>query len=570
MANSEIHSSMWRMRELLNENISFRVPRIQRVYKWEKNEIRDFIDDLIHATNNKSRHYFGAFCTADVSSTNSTHDVNTMIIIDGQQRITTSLLFLKYMEKKVTSEVNKETIKQIFLNTNLQLGKNDNQSFQNILNDETPDTNSNLSNVMKHFEECLNESPTGKNLSSDELVSTLIGKFQMVKILLPKKLISATFQLINNRGKHLDQDELIKSKLFLDLEATETDESVMEDLDRQWMEMLGKLKKNKVQPKVFIQHVLAIKLGSTDREKLFYDFQRDYKKIQRSSFQNECPAKIWLEDLFKWSERYFKLRSPSENLEKIKINGRINAGEWLKRTKDINAMNIYPILLACYCKYYENNDKNSFAKVVDSCYRFHILIRTLGSVKTDGYNKEMEFIAHEIFEDRISKVTDVVDKLMKYKKSVTTLISISQAISNIKPKSARHCLLLIEEHEHGTEKIANTPTLEHILPKNYKKTDWYDYIKNHYVDYNDDYVGTLKENLGNMTLLSNSKNGGVKDHIFDKKILRYKNSDYGITRDVATKLSWTDADIEQKQKEYCKILDEILIINEYHKPKNKL
>lgn len=69
-----------------NESQSIKIPDYQRAYAWEEKQIAAFIGDIVKYAANPSDYYFGHFI---IEENNGTFE-----IVDGQQRITTIVLFL--------------------------------------------------------------------------------------------------------------------------------------------------------------------------------------------------------------------------------------------------------------------------------------------------------------------------------------------------------------------------------------------------------------------------------------------------------------------------------------------
>lgn len=91
--------------DLLSEN--FFVPRYQRGYRWGKQEITELLDDVLqyhNATQNRENKVSKFYCLQPVvvkaKEWNSEHNqkINGWELIDGQQRLTTILLILNYLE----------------------------------------------------------------------------------------------------------------------------------------------------------------------------------------------------------------------------------------------------------------------------------------------------------------------------------------------------------------------------------------------------------------------------------------------------------------------------------------
>lgn len=77
--------------ELFSTKVVFYIPNYQRNYSWEKRHVRDFFNDVYDQVGGKNRHYFGMIMTLTKSRRIG---VSELELIDGQQRIITSIIFL--------------------------------------------------------------------------------------------------------------------------------------------------------------------------------------------------------------------------------------------------------------------------------------------------------------------------------------------------------------------------------------------------------------------------------------------------------------------------------------------
>lgn len=563
-----ITATDWRIRDLDDKHAPrLQVPRIQRTYAWEKKQLKDFITDLVRVSqDDDSEHYFGAFCTMRKSG-----DDNTELIIDGQQRIATSHLFLKYAQKIVVDSTLKDRINKIISVDNLKitLGRRDHETFKKIMRGVSVDDKKSLLNkAYCGVGELLKEHNNNK-IVIDKLVYTLLDRFRLVNISLQHNKFSNTFHLVNNRGKQLTQSELIKSHIFMDLETNSgITASDLDDLDERWTVMSKNilLQLPAVKPvDVFIQHVLSIKYGPINLTSIYEEFKDDLKVENTNESRHYCET--WLKNLFEWEGQYMFLLDPPEQFSKPWKGGRLDAKSWLQRIKALKAVNIYPVLLAGYAKYYDT-DQHGFYKLIDSCYRFHIRVITLGNLDVVEYTRFMQDIAHQIWINTLSTIDDVIRELNTYVRKCeehNKIRPISTAISYIGSTQARHCLLLIEEYNYGVEKIANNPTVEHILPKKWQGSKWEAYVRREYSDEPSDWIS----NLGNMTLLSGKLNSEVKRKMFREKFKTY-NSNYGITQELKKQKSWNTIDIEERCDKYEKDLGFILDITKYPVDKHSI
>ena len=85
-----ISPSSTRIETLLSSSLRFVVPKFQRQFSWKETEAGEFIDDLMSYLDPQGGNLFLGTFIFDVSEEKS----NRLIVVDGQQRITTIILLL--------------------------------------------------------------------------------------------------------------------------------------------------------------------------------------------------------------------------------------------------------------------------------------------------------------------------------------------------------------------------------------------------------------------------------------------------------------------------------------------
>ena len=79
----------------------YKIPVYQRAYSWEEKQWNTFLEDLEEATRSENCYFFGNISLEESKN-------NTAEIIDGQQRITTIIIFIRalynILEKKEFNE----------------------------------------------------------------------------------------------------------------------------------------------------------------------------------------------------------------------------------------------------------------------------------------------------------------------------------------------------------------------------------------------------------------------------------------------------------------------------------
>ena len=120
MTETTNHKSveMLTVRDLLYNNYNFVIPSYQRGYRWEKREVEDLLNDIYDFSQNNNE---GFYCLQplvlkEISDEKTLNELeikdrdNVYEVIDGQQRLTTIYLILKYLKSKKIIEENIYTI----------------------------------------------------------------------------------------------------------------------------------------------------------------------------------------------------------------------------------------------------------------------------------------------------------------------------------------------------------------------------------------------------------------------------------------------------------------------------
>lgn len=199
-----------RLKDFFNGRF-FTIPKYQRSYTWEDDNIRDLINDLFEAIQLKSTHYIG---TVVLSNNNSIK--NGFNIVDGQQRTTTLTIFLNELIKRL-SEEDRVYYKRFYIkdgSNRLAPQSIDKDFFDNLLDSDTallPKSNS-QKRMLK-----------AKEISNDRLdqhsnyreILGVIEDLQLMEFVRESDGEAIRiFQTVNDRGKPLSNMEKSKSLLI--------------------------------------------------------------------------------------------------------------------------------------------------------------------------------------------------------------------------------------------------------------------------------------------------------------------------------------------------------------------
>ena len=193
-------------------NFPLRVPAYQRAYAWEEEQLKQFLSDMMES-NGKGEYYFGHYILEE-SPADGYYD-----IIDGQQRLTTFLLFLLVCRQKSREALNSEF--EIFLNAfetvsydqedlkelkkEFPIGEISKKEKQTISLGRMQDA---IMFFSKQFDSTLQVDEIGDYLNTfaTAQISTHITKTKAVAVQI--------FELQNTRGIQLSLIEKVKAKLM--------------------------------------------------------------------------------------------------------------------------------------------------------------------------------------------------------------------------------------------------------------------------------------------------------------------------------------------------------------------
>ncbi len=279
----------------------FIIPVYQRNYSWSTTNCERLLDDLVALSKTgKSNHFFGSIVSAPAN------DSFSLIVIDGQQRLTTiSLLLLAAIkcveegEMTITNQQLIEEAQNTFLDAKycrsdrkikLVPITDDRIAYDAIFNKETLVAESNVSRNYKFFLERLK----GHLISFDDLLDA-VEKLQIISIELARdddaQLI---FECINSTGLALSEADKARNFLLMNL-----DEKTQEDYFREYWSKIEKFTEK--DPTELLLHFLSIKTSNKVAKSALYESFKSYcQKFDRKEI---------LKDLLKYAEVYHDIRT---------------------------------------------------------------------------------------------------------------------------------------------------------------------------------------------------------------------------------------------------------------------
>ena len=567
-----INSNLIKLGSFLG-NEKLYIPEYQRGYSWEETQLDDFWIDLtqLYQENNRDEHFFG-----QVVIHKNTED-KKRYIIDGQQRISTSVILLdvlrtafqniatttqnndanddaedinsKYIGR--ISETKKEQYlimggvdKNFFFETIQKRGPINYADKQFEKKKLTP-SNYNILYASKFFYNKVNEfilkHKANEYSELNKLYQCLMNQFVLMTVETDDiNEAYIIFESLNARGKALETADLLKNHILRmaqsDLSsATETWTTIINNLDN-------------VDPTKFIRYYW------NSRER--FTREKDLFKELRKNITTQADVTTLLDNLNILSKVCAAILHPDDNkhFDMAALNER------LSEMRKLDASAYIPIIFALCLEKYSEEDINDILKAIETLVVRNFVVSGLVANK---YELEFAQIAKSISDKNWiltddSKTAHIPNKEDILKKLYSLMLSDEVFINNFKEFNTkkttviRYLLRKINNHNIGETRIiddANKVHVEHILPQRIKNGEW--------INFNKDEHQTYLWRLGNLTLLGQEYNNQAKNKEFDKKKKIYKESQIKITHDLITIKEWSTLTIEERQERFADIALEI-------------
>ncbi|WP_219031279.1 DUF262 domain-containing protein [Helicobacter pylori] len=581
--------------ELLNldrviEKGVFEIPSYQRGYAWQMRQLKDFWNDLEHVSKLGDKfHYMHSLTLRELENE---FENSAFEIIDGQQRLATSLILLGLLAKTIQNKDPKYSL--INLEPILSYKYYGlSEAFRAITEEEkdleafkkTSFYAKNLIKAYEFFKEKISDTPIE---ALEKMFDALIKKMLFSVVGLNDNRIDpfSSFETINNRGKDLSTLELLKNRLHfvahkicdgkklekLQQEINDTYTLIYHDL-RQFEDahLEGFLKHFVAyyygEKGDFKKRLLEMEFNAHKRYTDNTNFNEEYEKIDDLLFYLSYSSKVW-NFLHTLDEKSIALIVDDNKKLEIEITPKMRG--LLDKMRRLNALNdnaFLPLLLSLLTiqRAGKSADEQPYTTqelegLLEHLERFGFLIYGVaGKNATKNEWIELAFEAFRAF--RYGEENIAIEKLPTLEKNFFNrqgnsglelleeyIHSKKNAEKWYKWGKALNYLLYEYELHHNPETTLNfdgrIESIEHILPQNpdqgysAKEKNW---AKN----------PNIVHALGNLLLIPKNANSSLSNKPFDEKRKEYLKGFYS-EKEVAKNASFG---VEQIKERSEKLLD---------------
>ncbi len=585
-----ISGSQITISNFLSQQKQYSIPRYQRGYVWEEKQWSQLFNDLkTNCVKNKTEgHFIGSVVIYDQAGS----DYATAHIIDGQQRLTTfSILILTIMRyADIIGDKDLFEGMRPYVKAKSPAGiaydkfyNEHNPYYKDLLNacctwhDDKNVIKDNCDLIKKKyaFEEkfvmnCffkmfsyLTQAITDEEIILSQFVNKAMSTLVIETISTDVKESYTVFEILNARGKPLEQFELIKNYIMRNYETNETPDAALV----KWNELSDLLTNNKVLLKDFFEHYVSHKYKK-DFEKKSKEKLNTYDYITRNN--EEDKAHLLLDDLLLKSKHYILFSVP----DKVDMT----QGEYsyiihnsLSFFRGRAKKQFRPLFLSLFDRFYCPEEENAaikaesyakLAKVMGFLENFYFVY----GVVTKSPTRQLERIVHEtsynISSCEWNKVDEAISNMYdKFSTMLPEYETFRNAFCN---------LGYSRKNERFGEEEGNKSDVQYIL----KKYEQYlrgnnDTIEAFSIEHiRKDSLKDYTAKIGNLICLEEEYNNNLGSKRISTKIPYYKKSCFLSAQGVAEVASdeWSKKEIEERSIEISSRLYGVLwgkaVINE--------
>ncbi len=567
----------------------FEIPSYQRGYAWQEEQLKDFWNDLEHISKLGNKfHYMHSLTLRGLE--NELED-SAFEIIDGQQRLATSLILLSLLAKITQHKDPKYSL--INLEPILSYKYYGlNEAFRAIMEEEkdlerfqTSFYAKNLIDAHVFFKEKISDTPME---TLEKMFDALTKKMLFSVVELNDNRIDpfSSFETINNRGKDLSTLELLKNRLHFvahkicNGQKLETLQKEINDTYTIIYYDLRSFEDDNLER--FLKHFVAYYYGENskfkerlldtafDAHKKYDDLYDEYEKINDLLLYLSYSSKVWY-FLHTLDEKAITLIFNDNKKIEIEITPKMH--DLLDKMRRLNALSdnaFLPLLLSLLTiqlavrsgseRHYTTKELEDLLEYLE---RFGFLIYGVAG-KNTAKNEWIElafqtFRAYRSWEDRITieDLPTLEKNFFKEKHSGLELLEESIHSKKNTEKwyqwdKALNYLLYEYELYHNPETTLNfdssIESIEHILPQkpdqgySAKEKDW---AKNPHIVHA----------LGNLLLIPKNANSSLSNKPFDEKRKAYLKGSYS-EKEVAKNASLGIIEIQERSE---KLLDFLIM-----------
>ena len=540
------------MELLENSEKVFIIPPFQRNYEWEEIQCKELFEDIKLIANDKNkRHYLGNV----VFYINEENDLGEeYILIDGQQRVTTIIIFLCALRdcdengklpKNIYRNYLEHGIENSKFKTKLKQTLYDQDAFSALVLKESFDKNNKIFRNYDYFKELIKDEKLKTPLTK---LYKALKKIEIASIELVTKQLEAKddletvqriFEKINSTGKPLTKGDLIRNFLLLTKNLQEQEELYK----NYWLKIEKRLLSENIS--IFAKDYLVMKIFEDVND------SEVYKKFKQVFGEDgETKEKI-LKEMTKYSEYYSWILEPNKLLSTQNKKKEI-IKKLIEEIKYIGAIDFRSLLMLLLEKMYDEKNIIELEKILkllrDFLLRYRVVKVSRGGGGLTGVVTDLikKISTNEIecnYENIYFELSNSKNPSGKFPKDDEFKQALQESVDET---YAKLVLSIIEKNEKPNDIPIDVSkiTIEHIMPKKLNSS-WEKDLGNDAVSIHEKFL----KSIGNQVPLSKKWNSSLSNKVFIEKRRKYIEQQFSITREISDFEKWGEEELIKRNKD---------------------
>jgi hypothetical protein len=548
---------------LSSSGVTYRIPPFQRRYAWRKEEVSQLLNDIYGEVNWAAKniselppYFLGSIVLA------KGEDDNELLVLDGQQRLTTISLLMAVLRSASLVEGRKEGIDEDVLrdtiydiDKHLQSGaggevgakripkillqKVDEEDYENLLRNS-----SNYTAIDSRLGEAVQEMWLNVESHLLQAHNTGASKFKSLQDMMNRLLLSVgfsrivaesegaafeLFEALNDRGLGLSAADLVKNKLFA--RSYPDYYPVVRDI---WQNILNTVKAPDLVDFLRI-YWIAMKSNVT-KQKLFGAYKSYIADLQPNKTVNFATELLAAAKIYKGllKPRQAEPTWPSE----VEMA--------LERLNKYGAKSFRPAVLATAL-----TARDKVYQIASACEVAHVRHRVIQLRSPSELETAYSNFCEDVRQGVKDKNLNIENSI---RKTINPLLpSDDEFIKSFKGAQVtynsttwRQILIRLDEKVGTGETTIAGPDrvhIEHIFPQNPTPEAL---AESQLKNIQQKELKKLKFSIGNLTLLDGVRNRTGSNRPFSQKLEHFEGSQIALNKEIAEKKKWTRKDIEAR------------------------
>lgn len=534
----------------LSRPIQYTIPIFQRTYSWTLEQTNQLFKDILRLATNPMvpMHFLGSLVYVQ-GGLYTTATVVELIVIDGQQRLTTITLFLAALAHHFSSTGDEQTAREIRGHYLLNHDTSESQKYKILL---TQNDKATLIQIIEGKEllepisdrikqnydfllRCIESAKTSPSSLYEAFKKLIVVDVSLDRTVDNPQLI---FESLNSTGLDLSQADLIRNYVLMGLEKSHQDE-LYNDYWRAMEMDFGQ--QNYVNYfDMFIRDYLTMKTGKIPK---LGDVYHEFKKFV--PINNYETMKEVIADVASYSKFYSAFALGHE--KDVELNVAFNDLHTLK--VDV----VYPYLLETYGEYIHGKlTKSEFLEIV-KVLESYIFRRMICGIPTNSLNKTFATLSREIDHANhlVSLKAIIVQKTSYRQIPDDEAFKLSFTNTDIYHKLRTDYIFdKLENYKRKEHVKIDEYTIEHIMPQNPDLSiDWKNELGDDWQTIQNTYLHTI----GNLTLTGYNSNYSDKPFITKRDLndstglnIGFKSSPLHVNEGLGLLEHWNEQTIKDR------------------------